>query len=134
MKDRIRTGVWRLGETRVCHYVNGSSNKWIRFVPTRFISTCLGGDGIRYEHNKADPSSTAIWKAFNEAPNKDGFVETVQGTALCPEKFWEYARKAQRKADKEKDMRRRRLMVESRPTVDAPTVKEDSPAVPDTTS
>ena len=85
---RLRAAIWHLGQIRVCQHASGSPERWIRFVPTRFIGMQGGAWFLGYPENQL--SSTRIRRILAEVDNENDMVTALTGVALNPKLLFKY--------------------------------------------
>ena len=82
IKDRLRTGIWRLGQTRMCHHSTGPSSEWLRYVPTRFFGMT---GGVWFLGYKEEPlSSTRLRRALAASNDGEQLNKYITDVALSP--------------------------------------------------
>ncbi|KAF2655753.1 hypothetical protein K491DRAFT_678673 [Lophiostoma macrostomum CBS 122681] len=82
IKDRLRTATNRAGQIRECRHQLWH-NKWIRFIPKRFIGM-TGGAGF-LGTNETPTSSSRILEIIWSATSAKKAMEQLEGVALAPD-------------------------------------------------
>ena len=90
IKDRLRTGIWRLGQTRMCHRSTGPSTEWLRYVPTRFFGMT---GGVWFLGYKEEPlSSTRLRRALANSNDGEPLSKYITDVALSPRLLTRYVK------------------------------------------
>jgi len=87
-KDRLRTGIWRLGQTRMCHRSTGLSTEWLRYVPTRFFGMTGGVWFLGYKEEAL--SSTRLRRALAASNDGEQLSKSITDVALSPRLLTQY--------------------------------------------
>ncbi|KAH6868785.1 hypothetical protein BKA58DRAFT_201028 [Alternaria rosae] len=95
IKDRLRTGMWRLGQTRMCHRSKAPSTEWLRYVPTRFFGMTGGVWFLGYKEQQL--SSTRLRRALASSNDAEQLKKSITGVALSPQLLIQYLRPHQQR-------------------------------------
>ena len=88
VKTRLRTSIMRLGNTRICSHLDGESDRWMRFVPIRFVGPNGGANFLGYKD--VGLSSTLIRMHLDTKQGAE-LLQALTGLALSPELLIQYA-------------------------------------------
>jgi hypothetical protein len=96
IKDRLRTHIWRLGQTRFCRHSTGPPNQWVRFVPTSFFG--MTGGAWFVGHQEEPISSTRLRHVITNSIHVDELEKALPGIALSPQLLIQYIKLHRRRA------------------------------------